>query len=147
MKNQGERAALTATVGLLTTASPADFPLGSIESRAAARQRADALEPPTHFFCYDDDGNLLFEARKRYKPPFFLFPLKISMEESERRYTPRLDPTAERERQVENERCEERRRVNLDIGMRELHELVQEMDVVPGSVAIARIPRQPRGSG
>jgi hypothetical protein len=72
--------------------SPADYPLGSVESRVAARARLEALTPLTYVVYLDDDGNPIYDPSKRYARFTVHVPRELTVEEWKRRNTPPTDP-------------------------------------------------------
>jgi hypothetical protein len=123
---------------------PAAFPLGSPESRAAARLRAEAIRPLTSVVHDDDDGNPIWDLEAIYGPRLNILPADMTREEWLEAYSlPETATAAERDEILATRRLRWKRATdNTSAWRRAYEELVVEYHGrVPGSVAAARIPR------
>lgn len=76
---------------------PSAFPIGSPESRAAARQRAEAIHPTTKVLSTDREGNPIWDQGAVYGVPTLILNKDTTRDEWLEMLRPRKDPAAELE--------------------------------------------------
>lgn len=118
--------------------NPGDFPVGSPESRAAARYRASLNRVHAPIFL-DDDGNPIWDEKAVYGSSSHPLRRKLSREEWLEKYGPDAPKLSREEERRRSETCDR----NRIAGLEALQKLVAEYGLVPGRVAAARIPKGP----
>jgi hypothetical protein len=89
----GEKTQMVALEG--ATVSPADYPIGSPASRAAARRLAAEKKPRQMFVERGEDGQLIREPGVRYADVLLVGPLRtLTPEEWKKRHPGGTEPTS-----------------------------------------------------
>jgi hypothetical protein len=91
---------------------PGAFPLGSVESRAAARRLLEALAPLETCVYTDEDGWPIFEPGVRYATALIEVPLSVKTGLTIEQWLAR---TSVPDDPVERERWEERRKIQAAV--------------------------------